>query len=113
MKKSTVLQLLRVLLCGISFLLLSAESNLWWLPVLPWAVLCLHGILLTIPLALVAGLGAGAAQADWMSDEWILTLCLIIPTGFSLALSFFFRRMQMFSPRAPSKAFACNLSQEE
>jgi hypothetical protein len=61
-------QILRVVLGVALAIVASMESIFWWVPAIPWAVLCSMGLLLTIPIVLVIGIGAGAAQADWMSD---------------------------------------------
>ena len=81
------LQVLRVLLCCLSIALVIAESRFWWIGVAPWVVLCVHGIILTIPVVFLIGMGAGAAQADWMSDGFIFTLLFVLPTIFSMFVS--------------------------
>ena len=80
----TRLNILRILLCIASITLATYDSPFWWVAVAPWAVLCLVGIILTIPIVFIIGMGAGAAQADWMSDEFIFTLVFITPTALSL-----------------------------
>ena len=62
-------QILRVVLGITLAIMASLESPLWWVPAIPWAVLCSLGLLLTIPIVLVIGIGAGATQADWMSER--------------------------------------------
>jgi len=59
---------------------MALEWEMWWVPCIGWAAFSIVGILLTLPLIIVIGIGAGAAQADWMSDKFIFTLCFVIPT---------------------------------
>ena len=73
-------QILRVVLGITLAIMASLESSLWWVPAIPWAVLCSLGLLLTIPIVFVIGIGAGAAQADWMSDGFIIGLVIVTPT---------------------------------
>ena len=80
-------QSLRVLTGMASVVLFSMESPIWWLAVLPWAVLCILGILMTLPLVMLIGIGAGAAQADWMSDGFIIGLNFVCPTVFALIIA--------------------------
>ncbi|MBG7608848.1 MAG: hypothetical protein IZT59_12590 [Verrucomicrobia bacterium] len=57
-------QILR-LITGIASVTLAAlESPFWWVAVIPWVLLCILGIIATLPVVFVIGVGAGAAQAD-------------------------------------------------
>jgi hypothetical protein len=87
---SPVSQLLRLLTGTVSVLLVMVESPLWWMAVIPWAVLCVFGIIATIPALIVIGIGAGAAQADWMSDAFIIGLVFLMPTILAVAIAEFF-----------------------
>jgi hypothetical protein len=86
-----ILQILRVTTCAASIALVSSDSPHWWIAVVPWAMLNIVGIALSLPLVLLVGIGAGAAQADWMSDEFIYTLIFIAPTAFAVAASTLFK----------------------
>lgn len=57
-----------------------------------WSAICISGILLSLPLFLMIGIGAGAAQADWMSDGFAIIVFIVIPTGLSIFWSVFIRR---------------------
>lgn len=57
-----------------------------------WAALCIVGIILTLPLFFVIGMGAGAAQADWMSDGFVIVVIIILPTGLSILWSVFLKK---------------------
>jgi NADH:ubiquinone oxidoreductase subunit K len=85
--KKYILHILRVATCAASIALVYSESPFWWIAVTPWAMLNIIGIALSLPLILLIGMGAGAAQADWMSDEFIYTLIFIAPTAFAVAAS--------------------------
>lgn len=50
-----------------------------------WLVLCMAGVLLMISVLLVIGVGAGAAQADWMSDGFVVVVFFVMPTVVSVA----------------------------
>ena len=78
------LNLLRIILCIASIALISNDSSWWWLAVGPWVTFCVFGIVLIIPIFFLIGTWAGAAQADWMSDNFIFTLVFIIPTVLSI-----------------------------
>lgn len=58
---------------------------------IPWAILCILGIVGTIPAIFVIGIGAGAAQADRMSDEFIIGLVFVTPTVLAIAIAEFLR----------------------
>jgi hypothetical protein len=66
----------------------SKEWALWWIPGIPWIIVSILGILLTLPLAFVISIGAGCAQADWMSDAFIITLCFVIPTTLAVGANY-------------------------
>lgn len=83
--------ILRLLTGSVSVLLVSIDSPLWWLAVVPWAVLCIFGIVATIPALIVIGIGAGAAQADWMSDSFIIGLVFVTPTVLAIAIAELYR----------------------
>lgn len=80
-------QVLRVVLGITLTVLVSMESSMWWLAAIPWAVVCMFGIIATIPIVALIGFGAGAAQADWMSDGFIIGLVIVTPTTLSLIAS--------------------------
>jgi hypothetical protein len=80
-------QILRVVLGITLAIMASLESSLWWVPAIPWAVVCALGLLLIIPIVFVVGIGAGAAQADWMSDGFIIGLVIMTPTVLAVIAS--------------------------
>ena len=88
--KKYIIQILRVATCVLTLVLVQNELSLWWVAAIPWAVLNIVGILLSIPILLIIGAGAGAAQADWMSDEFIFTVLFIIPTVLAISASSLF-----------------------
>ena len=89
--KQHILQVLRIVSCTVSFVLVYTESPYCWIAVVPWAILNIIGIALALPLILIIGMGAGAAQADWMSDEFIYILVFILPTVLAVSASTIFR----------------------
>lgn len=68
------------------------ESSMWWIAAIPWAAVCIVGIIATIPIVALIGIGAGAAQADWMSDGFIIGLLIVTPTTLSLMASELMKR---------------------
>ena len=87
-KKIHIISLAQVALGALTIVAVLAESFLWWLPGVPWIIISIIGIVLTIPLFIVIGIGAGCAQADWMSDGFIITLCFIIPTSLAVGANY-------------------------
>ena len=53
----------------------------------PWAILCALGLLAAIPVVFAIGIGAGAAQADWMSDGFVIGLVFVLPTILAIGIS--------------------------
>lgn len=100
----TLLNLLRIVLCIASITLVAHESPWWWIAVAPWLTICIFGIILTVPVIIIIGMGAGAAQADWMSDEFIYTLIFVTPTTLALFWHSFFmpRLRRYFSDETPA-----------
>ncbi|MCH7229209.1 hypothetical protein, partial [Haloferula sp. A504] len=96
-------QILRVTLGIALAILASMESSFWWLPAIPWAVLCAMGLLLTIPIVFVIGIGAGAAQADWMSDGFIIGLVIVTPTVLAVIVSAIANRRKARRPAEPKQ----------
>jgi len=80
-------QILRVILGVALAITVSMELAFWWVPAIPWAVVCSMGLLLAVPIVLVIGIGAGAAQADWMSDGFIICLVIGMPTVLAVIAS--------------------------
>lgn len=78
------------------------DWSLWWVLGVPWVILCLAGIILTIPFFLVIGLAAGAAQADWMSDSFIIMLAFVTPTGLSIFAHSAYKRFVSRNPKDES-----------
>lgn len=68
----------------------------WWVAAVPWAILCWLGITLAIPLWILAiiaiGISAGGAQADWMSDGFVIGLAIVTPTILAMAAAEYLRR---------------------
>ena len=78
----------RTLSAGAVIILGTNGSPLWWVAAVPWVLLNLPGLLLvTIPGLLLLAVPAGSTQADWMSDSFLITLCIALPTAASMALS--------------------------
>lgn len=77
----------RIVLCVGTILLLEYSPELWWIMGVPWIVMTIFGILATIPLLMVIGMIAGGAQADWMSDAFVIVLLLIAPTVMATVIS--------------------------
>ena len=87
-----LLQSLRVLLALALIPVAEAFPNCWAAPLAVWAILNFIGLLLLIPVIVVIGLGAGAAQADWMSDGFVFVVCIAFPTLAACSFSEFSRR---------------------
>ncbi|MEC5126144.1 hypothetical protein VSU19_05255 [Verrucomicrobiales bacterium BCK34] len=84
-------QILRVLsACALMFLI-NIESPFWWIAAITWAVLCIFGIVATIPFAFVVGIVSGVVQADWMDDAFLAGLECVTPTILALAIAEFMR----------------------
>ena len=78
----------RTVTAGTVIILETNGSPLWWAAAVPWVLLNLPGLLLTtIPGLLLLALPAGNAQADWMSDPFLIILCIALPTAASMVLS--------------------------
>jgi uncharacterized membrane protein YcjF (UPF0283 family) len=88
---STKIQILRVIAGIASVLIVAVDSPLWWIAIIPWAILCILGIIATLPIFLLIGIGAGAAQADWMSDGFIIVVCFVIPTFLAILIAEFLK----------------------
>jgi hypothetical protein len=68
------------------------ETLLFWMTLIVWIVLCFFGILVVfIPLTILIGIGAGAAQADWMSDAFVFWVFFAVPTFAAMGMSELFR----------------------
>ena len=80
-------QILRLITGGASVALCAYDSPFWWVAVIPWFCLCIFGFLATLPIFIVIGIGAGAAQADWMSDEFIIGLVFVTPTILAMVIA--------------------------
>ncbi len=87
MKKAIIVSGIQISLGTITVVSMVLEWEMWWLPCIGWAAFSVVGILLTLPLFLVIGIGAGGAQADWMSDQYIFTLCFVIPTILAVSVN--------------------------
>jgi membrane protein DedA with SNARE-associated domain len=94
MMKKYGFQVLRVVTCAASFVLVYCESSYWWIAVVPWVIFNIIGIVLSIPLIIIIGIGAGAAQADWMSDEFICVLIFVVPTVLAVLASTLFKSLK-------------------
>ena len=68
-------------------ILIVKDSPYWWFVAIPWMILCIFGVLATLPLFVLVGINAGGAQADWMSDEFIIGLVFVIPTILAIAIA--------------------------
>ena len=90
--KKHIISVIQLLLCICTIWAIETESSFVWLPTIPWLILNFFGIILTLPILFLLGLGIGAAQADWMPDEFIFIVLFIIPTGVSIAFNYFISR---------------------
>jgi ABC-type uncharacterized transport system permease subunit len=88
---STTSQILRLILGTASVVLAANDSQYWWVAVFPWMLICILGIIATIPILFIVGIGAGATQVDWMSDEFIWGLVLVTPTVLSVTIAHIFK----------------------
>lgn len=61
------------------------------------------GILATLPIVVVMGIGAGAAQADWMSDEFIMGLVFVTPTILAMIIAEIGRQRKNRVSESPQK----------
>lgn len=61
--------------------------SLWWIAGVPWIILCIFGMVSTLPLILVIFGMAGGAQADWMSDGEATILFFVVPTAMAIFIS--------------------------
>lgn len=90
-----IAQCLRIAMVPVSIGVATLWPGFWWVPCLPWALLNILGIVATIPqlipLLFVIGLSAGTAQADWMSDGFVYSVCFVLPTAISIAFSHYIR----------------------
>lgn len=77
---------LRVILCISIIFFPDSQFKLLWLPVIPWAILCGKGILLSMPVILMIFFSAAGAQADWMSDSLMYFLFFVFPTFMAIVL---------------------------
>jgi hypothetical protein len=78
------LNLLRILLCAVIVLFPKDQYIFVWLPISAWAVLCIKGIILSLPYTFLLFLSAAGAQADWMSDSNANFTFFILPTLLSI-----------------------------
>jgi hypothetical protein len=76
---------IRVFLGILLAVLVSKEISLWWVVAIPWAALCIFGIVATIPIVILIGVAAAGAQADWMSDAFVIGLTIVTPTILAMA----------------------------
>ena len=84
--KSLYLQVSRVLLCAGTITAIANDYDYWRIFAILWAITCLFGILMTVPVFIVMGIGTGPAQADWMSDQFVYIVFIILPTLLALIL---------------------------
>ena len=78
----------RFLTAGTLIALATGESTFWWIAAVPWFVLNLPGLLLsTIPAWLVLAAGPTAAETSWITDGFIITLCVALPSSVSMLMS--------------------------
>lgn len=88
-------QALRVLACIAALALVSMGSNLWWIGVAPWALLCLVGIIMSTPVAVLFTIGASAAGANLTNDRFITAFAFVVPTVIAVAISEVLRRRRL------------------
>ena len=78
-------QILRLLSGAASVLVLVYEPPLWWIVIIPWAILCIFGIIATIPS--VVAVSAFGAQADAFSDAFDIGQFVVMPTLLSILIA--------------------------
>ncbi|BCX49038.1 hypothetical protein HAHE_29460 [Haloferula helveola] len=86
------LQVLRILSALLVWPGAELVPDLWALPLVIWATLNFAGLLVLLPILFIIGLGAGAAQADWMSDSFEFIVFIAIPTAASIIFASVSRR---------------------
>jgi len=62
-------------------------SSIILIPLLPWLILTIPGLLLTMPLFVIAASAATGAP-DWISAEAAIALMVVIPTALSIAFNY-------------------------
>lgn len=77
---------LRIILCIAIVSFPESQFKFLWLPMIPWAILCGKGILLSMPVILITFFSAAGAQADWMSDSLMYFLFFVFPTFMAILL---------------------------
>lgn len=101
-----ICQSLRLLTGSATVFLVANESPIWWVGVIPWAVLCVFGIFATVPLVCLVGMGAGAAQADWMSDAFLWGLLFVTPTLLAIGIAEVCKRWSFRGDRCAARDHA-------
>jgi|688.fasta_scaffold814899_2 cell division protein FtsW (lipid II flippase) len=80
-------QIFRLLTGASIVILIVKDSPYWWFAAIPWVILCIFGILATLPLFVFVGINAGGAQADWMSGGFIIGLVFVTPTILAISIA--------------------------
>ena len=81
------LQIIRLIL-GVALLtMVYLDSAWWWIPAIPWFVLCTLGLLLSILIVPLIAYGVMAVEADWASDEFLSFIAVTTPTVLSMIAS--------------------------
>ena len=78
---------LRCILGTATVVTLSYAEDFWWIPGIPWIAICITGLLAIFPFLFIAMLGAAGAQADWMSDAFVIVAFFAAPTIASIVIS--------------------------
>jgi phage FluMu protein Com len=81
------LQMIRLIL-GVTLLtMVYLDSAWWWIPAIPWALLCSVGLILSILIVPAIAYGVMAVNADWVSDEFLAFIVVSTPTALSMITS--------------------------
>lgn len=70
-----------------TIVVLEHAETFWWIPGVPWILLCFLGMIATAPIIIIAFAGAAGAQADWMGDSLTIMLFFVTPTVASIVIS--------------------------
>lgn len=87
-KKIHILSLTQIITGILMVIAAEADSSLWYIPGVLWLILCVIGVVLTIPLICVIFIAAGGAQVDWMSDTFTIIVFFVIPTTLSVLVNY-------------------------
>lgn len=67
----------------------ASRSSHWVIPLIPWLILCMPGIILTLPLFFLMAAAIGGGAHDAISNEVAYAVCLVIPTFLAIGCNYF------------------------